>query len=137
MLFREQRNFKGYFSFFVIKKKNIPLTLKRKNILFLCLKETIRLLATKLNFIQSLGTILCEGQFAEQVRSRLSFWCKTCKELETFLFFAIKKRKVSITSKEKKHAGFLLKGNNSQASCTEAKLCSGNKIMSFRTCFGI
>ena len=32
------------------------------------------------------------------------FGFKTCKELETFLFFAIKKRKVSITSKEKKHA---------------------------------
>ena len=42
LLFREQRNFKGYFSFFVIKKRNAPLTPKRKNILkiwvttFLC-----------------------------------------------------------------------------------------------------
>ena len=33
LLFREQRGFKGDFSFFVIKKRNTPLTPKRKNIL--------------------------------------------------------------------------------------------------------
>ena len=38
LLFREQRGFKGYFSFFVIKKRNAPLTPKRKNILKLMIK---------------------------------------------------------------------------------------------------
>ena len=66
LLFKEQRGFKGYFSFFVIKKRNIPLTLKRKNILF-----------------------------------------------------------------------HLFNRNNSQASCIGTKLYLGNKIVSFRTCFGI
>ena len=94
--------------------------------------------AIELNFVQSFGTILCKGQFAEQAGDKtLLLFKEQCGFKGYFSFFVIKKRNIPLTLKRKNILFHLLNMNNLQASCTGAEPCSGDKIVSFRTCFGI